>query len=79
MLALKLHAPSVHVLLLVRSCTLYEGDNLTKASRQNVQDLKNYIEMNSYDDPTYACRMCFSEIEKGAKTASINTRLENVK
>ena len=50
------------------------------------QDLKNYIEMielqhYSYDDPTYACRMCFSDIEKGAKTAvelrSINTRLRS--
>ena len=50
------------------------------------QDLENYIEMielqhYSYDDPTYACRMCFSDIEKGAKTAvalrSINTRLRS--
>ena len=71
---------------LVCSCALDEGDNLRRRRRLDKcsQDLKNYIEMidlqhYSYDDPTYACRMCFSDIEKGAKTAValrfINTRL----
>ena len=75
---------------LVCSCSLNEGDNLRRRRRLDKcsQDLKNYIEMielehGSYDDPTYACRTCFSDIEKGAKTAvalqSINTRLENVR
>ena len=75
---------------LVCSCSLDEGDNLRRRRRLDKcsQYLKNYIEMielehGSYNDPTYACRTCFSDIEKGAKTAvalqSINTRLENVR
>ena len=73
---------------LVCSCSLDEGDNLRRRRRLDKcsQDLKNYMEMielehGSYDDPTYACRTCFSDIEKGAKTAvalrSINTRLRS--
>ena len=79
---------AIHKCLVSCSCALDEGDNLRRRRRLNKcsQDLKNYIEMielqhYSYDDPTYACRMCFSDIEKGVKTAvalrSINTRLRS--
>ena len=70
---------------LVCSCSLDDSRRRRRLDKCS-QDLKNYIEMielehGSYDDPTYACRTCFSDIEKGAKTAvalqSINTRLRS--
>ena len=68
------------------SCGIDTGENLRRRRRLDKcsQDLKTYMEtiglQLKYDDnQRYACRSCYTDIEKGAKTAaapqSINTDL----